>query len=555
LHDMRHIPSGFDAELSLPHGNNLRSELSKHGIMNVMRKSTSSQRLALIAAFATVGCGAVPVGPDATAPADTPIAADAGVSLDTPTAADATASTDVPASTDATASTDVPASNDVTVNSDVPASNDVTVNSDVPASTDVTVNSDVPAAVDVPVAPDVPTAVDVTVARDVPSAIDVAVDVPPAIDVTVARDVPPSVDVTVARDVPATIDVAMVFDAGTASDVAVRSDVSGAVDAGVVSDRGVVADAGPTTLRTSGRRLLRNGVPIEIRGVCWSPVARGATFPPDYLRFAETDARLMQAAGINAVRTYTPILDRAVLDILYAHGIGVLMTVYAYGGAPESEATDAVRAVMNHPAILMWLVGNEWNYNGLFTGVPFVTARDRLQRIAAAIHVLDPGRPVSTVYGELPSSETIAAMPAIDVWGLNVYRNIGFGDLFTRWAALSGAPMFISEYGADAWDSRGAGMENVAAQAEATTALTQLILNQSTARRTDGVTLGGTIFEWSDEWWKDQAGSLSVHDVGGVAPGGGPYPDNTFNEEWWGVVTVDRVPRPAYDALSRLYRP
>jgi hypothetical protein len=203
----------------------------------------------------------------------------------------------------------------------------------------------------------------------------------------------------------------------------------------------------------------------------------------------------------------------------------------------------------------MWLVGNEWNYNGLFTGVPFVTARDRLQRIAAAIHVLDPSRPVSTVYGELPSAATIAAMPAIDVWGLNVYRNIGFGDLFTRWAALSGAPMFISEYGADAWDARGAGMENVAAQAEATTALTQLILARSTARHTDGVTLGGTIFEWSDEWWKDQAGSPSVHDIGGVAPGGGPYPDNTFNEEWWGVVTIDRVPRPAYDALARLYRP
>ena len=53
--------------------------------------------------------------------------------------------------------------------------------------------------------------------------------------------------------------------------------------------------------------------------------------------------------------------------------------------------------------------------------------------------------------------------------------------------------MFISEYGADAWDARGAGMENVAAQAEATTALTQLILARSTARHTDGVTLGGTI--------------------------------------------------------------
>ena len=147
----------------------------------------------------------------------------------------------------------------------------------------------------------------------------------------------------------------------------------------------------------------------------------------------------------------------------------------------------------------------------------------------------------------MPSPELVEATPWVDVWGLNVYRGLSFGSLFTEWAAVSDKPMFVSEYGADAWDSR-VNRVDVASQAEAVEALTREIMASDVA-------LGGTLFEWSDEWWKDEGGDPWVQDSGGIAPGGGPHPDATFNEEWWGVVDIDRNTRPAYTRLQRLYRP
>jgi Glycosyl hydrolases family 2, TIM barrel domain len=371
---------------------------------------------------------------------------------------------------------------------------------------------------------------------------------------------PPS---TTEPRLPRTWAIALVFALVLALALAITATACGTAEssrsgADAASDAVPLPDGAPLpgerVIAIRGRQLTVDGAALEIRGVCWNPVPRGKQPPADFAGAVAKDIQLMRAAGINAVRTYEVITDRGVLDQLADAGIWVIMTVYAYGGDPETRASDAVAAMKDHRAILLWVVGNEWNYNGLYAGVPFLTARDRLQRIAAAIRALDPSRPVATVYGELPSAETIAAMPAIQLWGLNVYRGLSFGDLFMRWGQRSEAPMFLAEYGADAWDARGAGRENLAAQAEATRALTQEILAQSSARLATGITLGGTIFEWSDEWWKDQSGSANAHDIGGQAPGGGPHPDQTFNEEWWGVVDIDRVPRPAYQALQQLYR-
>jgi hypothetical protein len=313
--------------------------------------------------------------------------------------------------------------------------------------------------------------------------------------------------------------------------------------------------AAPRHIQIVGRQLRVDGEPLLLRGMCWNPVPVGATHPEglDYAGYAEHDAALMRELGVNVVRTYEPLLDRDVLDRLADAGIYVINSVYPWGGAPADVVVERVRAVRNHPAILMWAVGNEWNYNGLYVGLSHDDAVARLNEAVALIKAEDSEHPIATIYGELPDAATLAALPGVDVWGINAYRGISFGDLFESWQERSEAPMFVSEYGADAYNAELPGYDPES-QAQAVAALTREIFDHSSSLSSDGgVSLGGTLFEWADEWWKDQAGSLSEQDVGGIAPGGGPYPDQVFNEEWWGIVDIEREPRTAFDALRDVY--
>jgi len=321
-------------------------------------------------------------------------------------------------------------------------------------------------------------------------------------------------------------------------------------------------DPYPTVdITIDGRFLLVDNEPYEIRGVAWNPVPQGGTHPQDldFSGYADIDIPLMQEMGINTVRTYEPIVDTVVLDKLHAAGIMVVNSAYNWGGNDVYSVDPIVNAVKGHPAILMWSVGNEWNYNGLYIGLDAEAAASRVNDVAQRIKTIDPDTPVATIYGELPGTSLVDQLEHVDVWGVNVYRGISFGDLFDQWHLISDRPMFIGEYGADAYNANDDGSGDAVgydpeSQNAAVVALTQEIfdniVDEDQAGNQRGV-LGGTFFEWADEWWK--AGNPDQQDIGGSAPGGGPYPDATFNEEYWGIVDIDRNQRCGFYNLKALY--
>mmetsp|Transcript_86461 Transcript_86461/g.249464 ORF Transcript_86461/g.249464 Transcript_86461/m.249464 type:complete len:230 (-) Transcript_86461:6-695(-) len=165
-------------------------------------------------------------------------------------------------------------------------------------------------------------------------------------------------------------------------------------------------DASPPSTRkrieVHGRQVLAFGKPVHLKGVAWNPVPKGGTHPDDldFAGFVDRDVALMEKAGLNAVRTYEPILDTEVLDKLWAHGIWVINSVYNFGGLPPESVIPNVNRVKHHPAILMWTIGNEWNYNGLYKGMGFRDSADRLQEVARIIKQHDTEHPLGCIYGE-----------------------------------------------------------------------------------------------------------------------------------------------------------
>ena len=125
---------------------------------------------------------------------------------------------------------------------------------------------------------------------------------------------------------------------------------------------------------------------------------------------------------------------------------------------------------------------------------------------------------------------------------MNVYRWTDSASAIDDLAALTDKAIYISEAGADSFDSN-SGSENQQLQAAATQVILNSILEKS------HLSIGVTLFEFCDEWWK--AGNPNQQDAGGF-PNSIPY-DSFANEEYWGIVSRERIPKQAFYNVQEIY--
>jgi hypothetical protein len=167
-----------------------------------------------------------------------------------------------------------------------------------------------------------------------------------------------------------------------------------------------------------GWQLLRGGEPYYIRGV-------------------GGQVKLDKAVeyGANSIRTWGVDEAIGILDSAHARGLSVLFGLWVgverqgfdYSDAKAVQAqlegfTEVVKKYKDHPAILMWGIGNEAD---LFYSDFRVW--NAINDIAKMIHELDPNHPTMTVTAGLDVAEVQLIKeraPHIDVYGINTYAQL-----------------------------------------------------------------------------------------------------------------------------------
>ena len=281
------------------------------------------------------------------------------------------------------------------------------------------------------------------------------------------------------------------------------------------------------------RKIFVDDQEYRINGICY---ARGEGNGENSGYTFNDDIPLLVDANINTIRTYAAITNSAELNAFANAGIKVIMMLN------ENSYTWYVNQYKNHPAILMWEFGNEFNYHPEWFGNNIQNWYDVLENCASTVKSIDPNHPVSTGHGEVPNAQALNSCPSVDVWGMNVYRWLSPDSAIDELAAQTDKAMYISEAGADSFNSN-SNSENQAQQAQATEIILNAIIEKS------DLCVGVTLFEFCDEWWK--AGNPNQQDIGGF-PNTIPY-DNYANEEYWGIVTRDREPKQSYYVVKDIY--
>jgi len=186
--------------------------------------------------------------------------------------------------------------------------------------------------------------------------------------------------------------------------------------------------------------LTRDGKPYEIKG------AGG------HVHMAH-----VVATGGNSLRTWGIERAQHILDSAHKLGLSVMLGFWMGHERHGFDYDDtlavreqfnhfaaAVDRFKNHPALLLWGIGNEVDL--FYTNIRVWSA---IQDLAAYIHRVDPNHPTSTVTAGLDSMEVhwINTMaPDIDILGVNTYGDLASAVLKIKVYGWN-KPYIITEWG------------------------------------------------------------------------------------------------------------
>ncbi|MCB2147503.1 MAG: hypothetical protein KQI81_13590 [Deltaproteobacteria bacterium] len=172
---------------------------------------------------------------------------------------------------------------------------------------------------------------------------------------------------------------------------------------------------------------------------------------------------LAAEAGANSVRTWGPNDAGELLEHARGYGMTVTLGIWlshvasdyldpAYKTRKIEEVQQLLELHKNHPALLMWALGNEINLEGADTP----EAWEFVNELACQIKSQDPHHPVITVisYDEDTPNNLAAYAPDLDAVGINAYASLSSVRIMIEDSDFEG-PYLITEWGVDGhWEAK-----------------------------------------------------------------------------------------------------
>ena len=299
-------------------------------------------------------------------------------------------------------------------------------------------------------------------------------------------------------------------------------------------------------------KLNVDGTEYFIKGICYDPVPIGKT--KRNFDTIDKDLLLMQEAGINTIRVYSPIDDLGILNKIDEAGIKVITSFgynqNGYYDILNGTYIDYINKYKDHNAMLLWELGNEYNYHPEWFNMNIDNWYLAMNNAAKKIKQIDKNHPVSTAHGEIPNKKAREMGSNIDIWGINVYRWDDPTPLIEEWEKVSDLPIYLSETGSDSYMTKDYNEFKKGINEDAQATANHNII-KNVFKMKDRLT-GIIIFQFVDGLWK--AGNPEKQDIGGWAPNsiGVPY-DGSPNEEFWGIVDINRNKKKTFEVIKKFF--
>ena len=284
-------------------------------------------------------------------------------------------------------------------------------------------------------------------------------------------------------------------------------------------------------------RLLSDGEPYFVKGA-------GGT----------THLDLLAEVGGNSIRTWGTDNIEAVLDEAHKHGLSVCVGFWLgherHGFDYQDEAAvvkqleaclESVRKWKDHPAVLMWGIGNEMEGDGKNPAIWYA-----VDHIAKECKRLDPNHPTITVIAELGDHKVRSIerfCPNIDIIGVNSYG--GVSTVAQRYRAAGGTkPYIVTEFGPRGPWEVGKTAWGAPIEATSTAKAKQYAEGYRKAIATeDGLCLGSYAFIWGHKQ------ETTATWFGMLLPDGSRLAAvDTASEAWTGSPVKNRC--PAIDSIG-----